>query len=50
MSEDCGNPCSPDVTCDECEEYWNRMRVEGYWTDNNGWTNKGWQEILKGVK
>ena len=50
VNEECSGPCSPDAACDECTEYWNRMRVEGYWTDNKGWTNRGWREILKGAK
>ena len=41
----CGKPCPPDKPCDECAEYWHQMEKEGYW--KNGWTDKGWREIIK---
>ena len=43
---ECGKPCPPDDTCDECAEYWQRMKSEGYWRDGR-WTDKGWREITK---
>jgi len=39
-NEECGKPCPPDHPCEECEEYWDRMRREGYWVDGEGWTEK----------
>ena len=50
MSEDnneCGNPCSPDSPCEDCEGYWERMRHEGYWVDGEGWTEKAEEEWKK---
>lgn len=43
----CGQPCSPDRACDECCEYWDRMRREGFWDDKSGWTNKGMKEMTR---
>lgn len=43
----CGNPCPPDNACDACIEYWHRMRIDGYWRDGEGWTNKGWAMIME---
>ena len=43
---DCGKPCDPTNPCDECAEYWQRMKAEGYW-DGHSWTPKGWKEITK---
>lgn len=37
----CGNPCSLEEACDQCVEYWQMMRDEGYWKDGTGWTDKG---------
>ena len=47
---ECGKPCHPQFPCKECAEYWDRMRSEGFWKDNHGWTDKGWSWILTGVK
>ena len=44
---ECRRPCSPEVACEECSNYWDRMRAEGYWKDGSGWTDKGMQEMLK---
>lgn len=43
----CGEPCNPFRACDNCAEYWQRMRANGYWDDTKGWTEKGWREITK---
>ena len=40
----CGNPCPPDDACENCQEFWDRMRAEGYWVDGEGWTEKARQE------
>lgn len=42
----CSNPCDPSDPCEECAEYWDRMRREGFWTDGR-WTEKGWREIMR---
>ena len=42
----CGNPCAPDMACEACELYWQRMRDEGFWKDG-AWTDKGMREMLK---
>ena len=45
---ECGIPCDPSNPCDECAEYWQRMKAEGYWDGNaHAWTPKGWREITK---
>ena len=49
-NDDCGQPCPPDIDCEECVRYWARMRDEGYWKDITGWTDKGLREIIKGAK
>jgi hypothetical protein len=36
----CGRPCPPNNACDECADYWHRMRAEGLWEDGKGWTDK----------
>ena len=46
--EECQKPCPPNQACDGCAPYWERMRKEGFWDDNIGWTLKGWREIIKG--
>ena len=43
----CQEPCNPALNQPCCIDYWERMRVEGYWDDNKGWTDKGWREICK---
>ena len=45
--QECGQPCPPPLACDECASYWQRMRVEGFWKDSTGWTQKGWKEIVR---
>ena len=47
LEVECGHPCAPDDNCAECEDYWDRMRYEGYWKDGEGWTAKGMREIMK---
>ena len=47
MVNECGNPCPPDNACEDCQEYWDRMRNEGYWVDGEGWTEKARQEWNK---
>jgi len=47
MVNECGNPCPPDNACEDCQEYWDRMRAEGYWVDGEGWTEKARQEWNK---
>ncbi len=44
---ECGRPCPPSQACDECAEYWDRMRREGLWDDAKGWTEKGWKSITR---
>ena len=44
---ECGKPCDPAHSCEECLAYWERMRREGYWTDAKGWTDKGMKEMCK---
>ena len=44
---ECQKPCSPDSGCEECAEYWDRMRREGFWVDGQGWTNKAVREWSK---
>jgi hypothetical protein len=34
----CGKPCNPAEACGECEEYWHRMRKQGLWNDETGWS------------
>lgn len=44
----CGNPCSPENPCEECDGYWLRMREEGLWDfAKHEWSNKGWKEMIK---
>ena len=43
----CLRPCPPEVPCEECADYWDRMRAEGFWVNGKGWTDKGWREICK---
>ena len=41
----CGNPCPPHDACDDCADYWHRMRHEKLWEDGKGWSEKarkGW--------
>jgi len=45
--DECREPCPPTSACDECADYWERMRSEGLWDDSIGWTDRGWREILK---
>lgn len=45
-------PCDPRKGCDECAEYWERMRWKGFWVDNanankEGWTQKAFREWSK---
>lgn len=49
LTEQCSKPCSPDSACDECVEYWDRMRREGCWIDGEGWTDKAVKEWSKCV-
>jgi hypothetical protein len=45
---ECQQPCDPDVSCDECAGYWERMINEGFWDlKNHRWTDKGWREFTK---
>ena len=44
---ECEAPCHPDTCCDECAGYWDRMRDEGFWTDDKGWTAKAIKEMGK---
>jgi len=44
---ECGQPCPPDEPCQNCEEYWHRMRREGFWIDGKGWTDKALREWKK---
>ena len=39
--------CPPDEACAACQEYWDRMRAEGFWIDGHGWTEKARQEWNK---
>jgi hypothetical protein len=32
---------------DDDDEYWQRMRDEGFWKDGTGWTDKGMREMMK---
>jgi len=43
---ECGKPCPPWDTCEECAEYWQRMKQEGYWKDGR-WTDKAMREMAK---
>jgi|GEM_PF-3753825 len=45
--DECREPCPPTSACNECADYWERMRSEGLWDDSSGWTDRGWREILK---
>ena len=46
-SSQCDRPCPADDPCEECADYWNRMRKEGFWKDGVGWTNKALREMFK---
>ena len=44
----CREPCDPDVGCEHCADYWQRMEHEGFWDRRRRrWTPKGWREITK---
>lgn len=43
----CKQPCDPVSGCDECAEYWDRMRAEGFWVDGSGWTDCGMKEMTR---
>ena len=44
----CGEPCSPNAPCDECDNYWQRMVNEGLWDmEQHRWTDKGWALITR---
>lgn len=43
----CGQPCAYTERCDDCEDYWLRMRSEGLWDPAVGWTQKGLKEMRK---
>lgn len=43
----CSKPYNPDNPCDKCQNYWDRMRAEGYWVDGEGWTEKAREEWNK---
>jgi hypothetical protein len=43
----CSAPCDPEANNECCQEYWNRMRIEGFWKDGSGWTRKGLREMQK---
>ena len=45
--QECREPCPSHDPCDECAEYWQRMRDEGYWDDMHGWMDKGMREMRK---
>lgn len=45
--ETCGKPCPPHDPCDECRDYWDRMKKEGFWIDGKGWTEKATREMSK---
>lgn len=49
-TDECGRPCPPGDSCDDCTVYWEQMRERGYWKDGTGWTEKGWREMLKGAR
>lgn len=40
----CQRPCPPEDCCMSCEYYWDEMRRLGYWSDNEGWTEKAKNE------
>lgn len=44
---ECGHPCPPSQACNQCAEYWDKMRREGLWDDKKGWTAKGWNSIIR---
>ena len=44
---DCQEPCAPDSGCALCADYWERMRSEGFWIDESGWTEAGLREMRK---
>lgn len=33
-------PCPAEARCPRCHPYWQRMRDEGFWDDDEGWTEK----------
>ena len=43
----CGQPCPVENPCDECQEYWDRMREQKYWKDGFGWTDKAIKEFIR---
>ena len=44
----CQKPCHPETGCPECAGYWQKMIMEGYWSDHGKrWTDRGWKEIIK---
>lgn len=48
VDDACMKPCDPDVGCEHCAGYWERMEVEGFWDGpHHRWTDKGWREIIK---
>jgi len=44
--EACEQPCDPTGPCEECEEYWERMRAEGLWLDGIGWSDAAMRSML----
>ena len=44
---ECLKPCNANAPCDDCEEYWNRMRAEGFWDDSIGWSARAIKEACK---
>lgn len=46
-SQKCKKPCPPHECCLSCQHYWDAMRRQGYWEDENGWTEKAMKEITK---
>lgn len=40
-------PCPPEAHCPKCAPYWARMREEGFWDEDEGWTDKAMKEWMK---
>lgn len=47
---ECEEPCPASNPCQECEEYWNRMVMEGLWEEGEGWTDEALREWMKVYK
>jgi len=35
------------LECPNCKPFWQRMRDEGFWVDDDGWTEKGLIELKR---